>query len=812
MDNLIDIIDNPIVIWEYKDKRFYCKNCNDIFLKEFNVNNIVNVKSKHILKYFSKKYHKCYKECLKTKNTQTYEIYYDGKKISSTIIYLDNNIILEKFDIIKLENNDILKDPFNMIIIVYNRNQIYSTNFLFLRNTEYNKNEIINKNINELFTYNINFNKYNYISNNNIILKNGKLLNVDLYLIKLNGIYDIMIIKDISTIRENLINNKIFKNIDHSIIVFDKDSEHFETYKCIDSNNLFNKLFVNGNKIINKNIIEIFDENIYFKIKKAYAEMISNNSYILQNIKYNNKFYDFNCFIIEDHIFGIIIIDITNSVEIQSLKLAKENFLEGIIDKLRRPINGITNILTLFSETKLDIEQKEYINNTLEYSYLLSTLMSDFTDYANLKLNKLIIEKEPFNLREELDQYYEGILLKSREKNIDIIFDIDSNVPPYIITDRYRFKQILFNIISNSIKFTDKGRVSLKIYTESFEENKYNLHIVISDTGIGIENDKLEKIFDSFYQVGNINLTHKGSGLGLSLCKGLCELMGGKIWVTSKLNNGSTFYITLPIEEFTNIQEIEDKSVQILKNKNILIIDENSLNRITISKILLEWNMKPLMGPSAEDAIFLVNNNHFDLCLIDIDASRTLVSELVNKIKEINKFIPIIAMSSFDNRNYDKNIFNYLIIKPVNKSKLLKLFINIFSDIEIHSKKYSTEDIQIYNNLSILLHLEQNENIIVKSLQKIGYTNINIFNNQNIEDLMKYSLLLLDLENNDTLSIIKKINKTNKERPYIIILISQHNKKIKKKIEKYKIDAYILKPVDKNELKAILKVISRRFI
>ena len=802
---LINIIDTPVVIWNYVDKDLYCEEYNDEFENIFKIDDIENKNIKNIYKFYSKKLLKNYTKCLKRKTNQTYHVYYGGNKYYSTILHIDNNYLLEKINIIKVDNNEILNDPFNMVLIVKNKINIYNANFLFLRNTNYIKSDIINKNVNKIFTSDINFNQYNQISNNNIIMNDGKLLNIDYYLIKLNGIYDIIVIKDISLIKEKIINNKILKNLDTSIVIFDKNDEHFESYKCINANLSFYDNFIEKDTdIVNNNIIDIFNERIYFKIKKMYKQILTNDNYTLENIEYNNKYYNFNCFIIENHIFGIIIVDISNTMKIKSLKYAKDNFLLGIIDKIRVPMQNISNTLSLLADSDLDIVQHEYINKIMEYNYLLSVLMGDFTDYANLKLNKIKINNEPFNLREEINQYYENISFKAKEKNIEVVYNIDSNLPPYIIGDNYRIKQILINLLGNALKFTDKGKIELKVYSKHINHDKYVIYIIVTDTGIGIDKKNLNKIFDSFFQINETDQSkNKGSGLGLSICKNLCELMDGKITVESTINEGSTFKVVLPIKEYTDINKIEEKSVKKFKNKNVLVVDENSINRVAISKLLLEWNISSSMASTSEDSLFLINNNHFDACFIDIDSSNMSGCEIAKIIKEKNNLIQVIAMSSFENRKYNKSVFDYLIIKPITKQNLLKLFINMFSDKDITDKKFSTENVQIFNNIPILICEHLNEDII-NILNKLGYTNTEYTTDKSIEQIKNYEILFIDLNKNNNCHILKKIKKEEK-KPYIIGITDKR----KKKYEKY-VDAFISTPVDINELKALLKVISRR--
>lgn len=808
MDNLINfmnIIDKPVIIWKYTNKDLYCEDFNDEYDKIFNVEDIDDKNIKNIYEFYSKKIAKNYNKCIKSKTTQSYNIYHGGNKLYNTIMYIDDSHLLEKIDIIKVDNNEILNDPFNMILIVKDKLTIYSANFLFLRNTNYTKTELIDKNINKILTNSVDFNKYNQISNNNIVMNDGKLLNIDYYLIKLNGIYDIIVIKDISIIREKIINTKILKNLDTSIVIFDKNDEYFESYKCVDANNAFyNKFIEKDTDILNHNIIDIFDEKIYFKLKKIYSQILSNNNYTLENIEFKHKYYNFNCFMIEDHLFGIIIIDITNSVKIKSLKYAKDNFLVGIIDKIRTPIQNISNAISLLSESELDIVQYEYINRIMEHNYILSSLMSDFTDYANLKLHKLDINEEPFNLREEINQCYENILIKAKDKHIEFIYDIDSNIPPYIIGDKYRFNQILLNLLSNALKFTDKGKIELKIYSDNIKNDNYELYIIVSDTGIGIDKKYLTKIFDSFYQIDLPNQSYKkGSGLGLSICKYLCELMNGKISVESKINIGSTFKVVIPVKEFTDIDKIEEQSVDMFKGKTILIIDENSINRVAISKLLLDWKVKSYMASTSEESLFLIKNNHFDACFIDIDSSNTSGCEIAKVIKEHNRFIQVIAMSSFENRQYEKNVFDYLIIKQITKQRLLKLFINIFSDRDMNEKNLSTGDVKIFNNISILILNNLNNNI-VKILNKLGYTNVGYTDDNTPDDINKYEILFVNLMSKNSRNFIKKIKK-NGVKPYIIGTTNDRKRKYEKIV-----DAVISTPIDSNELKALLKVISRR--
>lgn len=823
ISNIIFGIKTPVILWEYNDRKknlLTCKNYNNKIPKDDNVmisKNIIGKSIKDIYKFFDKKFIKHYKNCYSNKINVSYELFYNDNKISSELIYLYDDYIMEILNIVDMDNK-INDDPFNMILIL-NENKIINVNFLFLKNTNYKKIDIINKNVNDIFINPINFNKENQIEVNNIKTKNNLILNVELYSNNINNTYSFIIMKDITLIKENSITNRVIKNLQTPIIVFNKDDIYFETYYCSYVNESFTNIFNFTESIINLRVSEIFPTHIYFKLHEYYDTILTKSNYIISDIEIGSKYYDFNCFIIENNLLGIILVDTTKLKETSNLQYIKKNFLEGILDKIEKPINGINNIINWLSETKLTIEQKEFTNTLTEYSYVLSLLLNDFTDYANLKLNKLKIDKEPFNLREEIDKSYDHLLIKSSEKNNDLTITIDSNVPAYIIGDKYRIKQIILILLGNAIKFTNDGKITLKIYATQLDNNNYELNFEVKDTGIGIDPKYHKLIFDSFYQIDNSH-KNKGSGLGLNIGQKLCELMDGKLWVESDIGIGSTFYAKIKIEEYTDINRIENDIVNIVKDKSILIIDNNSNNKLEISNIVLKWKMKPYMASTYEEALFLIKLNKYDICIVDIDKNNINYDKLSKKLKKNNKSCLFVAMSIFDNINYNKDIFQYLIIKPINNKKLLNVFINLFADVNFQLKKKSSEGIQVINNLPILL-LSKNHFIsksVINILSSLKYTNIEVVENNDIviEKIMdnKYSLLLLDINNDDCSTIIKKIykkiNKKNISKPYIIGMISNNDNNYKKKYNKYGIDAYISKPIDKYELKALLKVISRR--
>jgi PAS domain S-box-containing protein len=384
---------------------------------------------------------------------------------------------------------------------------------------------------------------------------------------------------------------------------------------------------------------------------------------------------------------------------------AKELFLAQMSHEIRTPMNAIVGFTNLISKTNLSKDQRQYINAIKTSGENLLVIINDILDISKLRSKKVIFEQIPFSLSKIIKSLGDLMMPRITEKNIRFLSDIDKNIPDNIIGDSSRLTQILINLVGNSIKFTNSGYVLLTI--DLLEEYKDDVDIKFSiiDTGIGIPPDKIEKIFQNYTQESvETSRVYGGTGLGLTIVKQLVELQGGEIWVTSKMDMGSTFNFRLKFKKAISvIIDKGDNNIHISETKNeviedierpgfdglkVLLVEDNVLNQILAEKILSNWGCKVIIADNGKIAIKKLTENDFDIIFMDIQLPEMDGYETTNYIREnmnshISK-IPIIAMTA--NAMYgesDKAIkagMDDYISKPYEEEKLydkINFFINL---------------------------------------------------------------------------------------------------------------------------------------
>lgn len=367
---------------------------------------------------------------------------------------------------------------------------------------------------------------------------------------------------------------------------------------------------------------------------------------------------------------------------------ARAEFLSTVSHELRTPLNAINGITYLLLQEKPKVNQLNYLKS-LEFSgnYLLN-FINDILEINRLESNTIQVEKIDFNLIELINNIRQSFNEFIQKNNVNFHMDIELNGNEQLIGDPTKLSQILINLINNAIKFTKNGDVWLKVSTVSQEKNLVALAFEIKDTGIGIPEDKIANIFDSFTQGSvEINRTFGGTGLGLSIVKKIIELLGSDIKLESAQGKGSTFTFDLKFEISTNKtennSEITEDNFENLKDKKVLLIEDNQINQMITKKMLENKGMICKIIDNGEDAISEMARNDYDLVLMDVHLPGINGTEATEQIRTFNNHTPIIALTAISLNENREMLMSYgmnnVITKPFEPEHFYKVIASYFS-------------------------------------------------------------------------------------------------------------------------------------
>ncbi|MGB3511529.1 MAG: response regulator [Microcoleaceae cyanobacterium] len=505
----------------------------------------------------------------------------------------------------------------------------------------------------------------------------------------------------------------------------------------------------------------------------------------------------------------------------QAVKV-KSQFLATMSHEIRTPINGVLGMTQLLGATKLTSEQQKYVKTIDISGNTLLTVINDILDFSKIESGKLEIENRPVDLRACIENVYDLLATKAEEKNLDLLYFIEPEVPTYIIGDETRINQILINLVNNGIKFTEKGEVCIRISLkkiDSIKTKNLELNISVSDTGIGISAEQISRLFKPFSQ-GDASTTRRygGTGLGLAISSRLVKLMGGKMWVESVVSQGSQVFFTIQTKAApAQPKRYLTKQIPEIKNKRVLLVDDNQTNLEILIWQCQQWQMLPFATQNGKEAIsWIQRGDPFDIAILDMAMPEmdglTLGREL-QKLKSKDE-LPLILLTSLGKHNEQAELINQIfsayISKPVKQSILFNTIVNIFASLKHLYQKPSAKQIKIDETLAEKLPLKIllaednliNQEFAMAILKKMGYK-IDLVNNGKDAILackqQNYDIVFMDIQMPEmdgleaTRGIIKEL--PSETRPKIIAMTANAMQDDKDECLQAGMDDYVSKPV-----------------